>query len=364
MGKLIRTYILLIFLIFGAVPGLAQDTASNPVYVSFKPQYGFIIPHSPSIKSISDYNPYGFEAETGWHLKSKKDWDRCNCYSRAGFSLLHINYNAPNILGSSTNLIAFAEPFFNYKGFVLTSVRMGVGASYISKVYDAETNPNNLYFSSPLSFLVHIDVNLTKFFSDQWFMNAYFKYNHISNGGIEKPNKGMNFPTYGIGIGYSFSPVKFETREKKEMKKPVPIKPSIQAFGTLRGGESDDDITGRKPAIGFIVKARRRVTQINALNVGIEGAADFYVKEKMKKVNNTKDYKKLSFLAGHDFVFGRFIFSQYWGTYLYAPYYENKSFFQRYSLTYQLFEDFNMGVTLKAHAEVAENFNLLLEYEF
>lgn len=364
MIKLIRVYILLIFAFFLAVPCWGQDTTSNPLYVSFKPQYGFIIPHSKSIRSISDYNPYGFEAETGWHLKGQNDWQRCNCYSRAGFSVLHINYNAPDILGSSTNLIAFAEPFFNYKGFVLTSIRMGVGASYISKVYDAETNPENLYFSSPLSFLVHVDVNLTKFITDRWFLNAYFKYNHISNGGIEKPNKGMNFPTYGIGMGYSFDPVNFKKREKREMERPIPIEPSLQVFGTLRGAETGEEITERKPALGFIVKARRRITRINALNAGIEGTADFFIKEKMKTVQNPRDYKQLSFLAGHDFVFGKFIFSQYWGTYIYAPYYENKHFFQRYSLTFQLFEDVNMGVTLKAHAEVAENFNLLLEYEF
>jgi hypothetical protein len=365
MIKLIRTYILLlVFLFFTAVSCIAQDSTSNPLYFSLKPQYGFIIPHSPSIRSISDFNPYGFEAETGWHLKGQKDWERCNCYSRAGFSLLHINYNAPDVLGSSTNLIAFAEPFFNYKGFVLTSIRMGVGASYISKVYDAETNPQNLYFSSPLSFLVHIDVNLTKFITEQWFLKAYFKYNHISNGGIEKPNKGMNFPTYGLGVGYSFSPVNFKTREKRDMEKPIPVKPSVQAFGTLRGGESDKEISERSPAIGVIVKARRLITRINALNAGFEGTADYYVKEKMKQDENSKDYRQLSFLVGHDFIFGKFIFSQYWGTYLYAPYYENKNFYQRYSLTYQLFENVNMGVTLKAHAEVAENFNFLLEYEF
>jgi hypothetical protein len=364
MLQLKKRYILLLALVTISLACSAQKDTTNPFYLSLKPQYGFIIPHSASIRSISDFNPYGVELESGWHLMRQKDWEQCNCYSRAGFSILHINYNAPDILGSSTNLIAFAEPFFNYQGFLLTSVRMGVGASYISKVYDEETNPENLYFSSPLSFLVHIDVNLTRFVTDHWFLHAYFKYNHISNGGIDKPNKGMNFPTYGIGAGYSFDPVDFPEREKKGMNKPVPIIPSLQAFGTLRSTESDDNLLERKPAFGFIIKARRKITRINALNIGIEGAADYSVKEKMEDIQNPKDNKQLSLLVGHDFVFGKFIFSQYWGTYVYAPYYENKNFYQRYGLTFELAEDFNMGVTLKAHAEVAENFNVLMEYEF
>ena len=317
---------LLVFAIGFFFSGTAQDSISNPSYISVKPQYGFIIPHSSSIKEISDFRPYGFEAETGWHLLSDQDWKRCNCYSRAGFTVLHINFNSPDILGASTNLIAFAEPFFNYRGFVLTSVRMGVGASYLSKVYDAETNPENKYFSSHLSFLVHLDLNITKYISDQWFLQGYFKYNHISNGGIAKPNKGMNFPTYGLGVGYSFDRVHFTEKKKKKLKNP-PVVPSIQAFGTLLSTGPDDEIYERKLSTGLILKGRKKISRVNALNAGIEGTFDFSVKEKMKEADDPKDYKQLSALVGHDFVFGKFIFSQYWGTYIYAPYYENKNFF-------------------------------------
>jgi len=363
MRKMKNIILLLVLVIVFAFSGNAQDSVSNPFYFSLKPQYGFIIPHSGSIKNVSDFDPFGIEAEGGWHLLKNEDWERCNCYSRAGFSIFHINYNAPDILGSSTNLIAFAEPFFNYEGFVLSSVRMGVGASYLSKVYDAETNPENMFFSSHLSFLVHLDVNLTKYLTDRWFLHGYFKYNHISNGGIAKPNKGMNFPTYGLGLGYSFNRVHFEEKQKKELKKPTPIIPSVQAFGTLLSAEQDDEIYERSLAMGVLFKGRKKITQINALNAGIEGTVDFSVKKKMKDATNPRDYKQLSALVGHDFVFGNFIFSQYWGTYIYAPFYENRNFFQRYGLTYQLFENFRMGVTLKAHAEVAENFNLLIEYD-
>ncbi|MGM0497001.1 MAG: acyloxyacyl hydrolase [Bacteroidota bacterium] len=355
--------LLLTILVIITFSGNARESDPNPFYFSLKPQYGFIIPHSSSIKNISDFQPYGFGAEGGWHLLKDKDWERCNCYSRTGFTILHINYNSPDILGSSTNLIAFAEPFFNYQGFVLTSVRMGVGASYLSKTYDAKTNPENMFFSSHLSFLVHLDLNVTKYLTDQWFLHGYFKYNHISNGGISKPNKGMNFPTYGLGVGYSFDRVRFEEKKKKELKKPTPVIPSVQAFGTLLSTEQDDEIYERSLAMGVLVKGRKKVSRINALNAGVEGSVDFSVKEKMKEATNHRDHKQLSALIGHDFVFGKFIFSQYWGTYIYAPYYEKRNFFQRYGLTYELFDNFRMGVTLKAHAQVAENFNLMIEYD-
>ncbi|MCF8331627.1 MAG: acyloxyacyl hydrolase [Bacteroidales bacterium] len=340
----------------------AQDSLSNPFYIALKPGYGFIIPHSEAIKDISFTNPFSIEIESGWHLLRKKDWKRYNCYSRAGFSLLYSNYQYPEVLGSSLNLITFAEPFINYRGKLKSSIRMGFGASYLSQVFDTEKNPENKFFSSPLSFIVHVDYNLIRYINNKWFVSAYFKYNHISNGGISKPNKGMNFPTYGIGAGYSFEPVKFKKREKQKLQKPNPFIFSIHAFGTM-AEVNDSDYEGRKPSVGAGVKVRKHVSIVNAFNASIEGVFDFGVKELMNDEPDPRDYKQFSFLVGHDFVISDFTFSQYFGTYLYAPYYLNRNFFQRYSLTYQVLPKFHVGVTLKAHAQVAENFNLMLSYD-
>ncbi len=339
-----------------------KTQTNNPYYVAVKPQYGFIIPHAPAIRDISSTNPFGLEVETGWHLLKKKDWQRCNCYSRAGLSLLYSNYNNPDVLGSSINLLAFGEPFFNYNGFMLTSIRMGAGLSYLTRVYDKQTNPENKFFSSPLSFLVHIDLNALKYLDDHWFLHAYFKYNHISNGGSALPNKGMNFPTYGIGLGYSFQPVNFPDREKIKLEKPTPLILSGHLFGTMEPDGSDDGFWGRRPAIGLLIKGRKEISRINALNAAVELSANYAEKKRREQGVNPPDHRQVSFLIGHDFIFGNFIFSQYWGTYIFAPLYW-QDFYQRYSLSYELMEDLRVGVTLKVHAQVAENFNLMFSYD-
>lgn len=361
-GELNKLFLILTIGLIIPVSLHSQDSLTNPAYIALKPGYGFIIPHSEAIKDVSFTNPVSIEIETGWHLLQNRDWERYNCYSRAGLSLLYSNYQYPEVLGSSLNLIAFAEPFINYKGKLRSSIRMGFGASYLTKVYDSGANPENKFFSSPLSFIVHADYNLIKYFNKKWFITAYFKYNHISNGGISKPNKGMNFPSYGIGAGYSFQPIEFKNREKRKLQKPNPFIFSIHAFGTM-AEVNDSDFQGRKPSVGAGVKVRKHVSIVNAFNAAVEGIFDFGVKELMNDEPDPRDYKQFSFLIGHDFVIADFIFSQYWGTYLYAPYYLNRTFFQRYSLTYQILPKFHAGVTLKAHAQVAENFNLMLKYD-
>lgn len=342
----------------------AQESLfKRPSYSAFKPQFGFIIPHRETLKEVSDYNPYGLEMEYGWIMNQQKDWQNYNCYSRAGFSMLHVNYRAPDILGSSSSLIAFAEPFFNYNGWVLTSVRMGAGVSYLSKVYDAGTNPKNLFFSSPVSFLAHIDVNLTRFVSDRWFVNAYFKYNHISNGGIKKPNKGMNFPTCGLGVGYALQDVRFQKRSHQKLDKPVSVIPEAQAFVTLYNPGDQPRLADVLPSVGILVNARRKLSHINALSAGLEGVANYYYKKQIGENDRQGDHRQFSALMGHEFVFGRFAFVQYLGFYIYGPYYD-EHFFQRYNLTFDIWKGVHAGVTLKAHKAVAENFNFLVGYTF
>lgn len=336
----------------------AQDTTSNPTYFGVKPQYGFIIPHSSTIRDVSTSNPYGVAFEYGWNLVQEKDWARCNCYSRAGFSLQYMNFNNPRVLGSSYSAMMFAEPYLDHQGDVLTSLRMGVGPSYLTKVYDAEKNPENLFFSNHLSFIIHLDLTLHIRLDERWFVNVYGKYNHISNGGIDEPNKGMNFPTFGVGIDHLVELPRMKKRE------PMPLEdkgvvPSVGVFGSMKNVVTgQDDVKKRTFGYGVILKARKNISRLNALNLGVEYLWDGEIKEKSA---GEKEHRQVSVLAGHDLAFGKFIFSQYWGTYLYAPYY-NKHFFQRYSLTYRLSDHWHVGVTMKAHAEVAQNFNVLVEY--
>lgn len=353
---MIKTLLLFFFGCF-LIPFVAAQEDSNPVFLGFKPQYGFIIPHSTTIKDISHTKPYGMELEYGWILKQKKDWLRCNCYSKAGFSLLHVNYNNPGIVGSSSSLIAFAEPMLSFRGDFRTSLRMGVGISYLSKTYHSANNPENLFFSTHINFLVHLDLNLYYQIDPQYLLMGYAKYNHISNGGIKEPNKGMNFPMFGVGLQYAFEPVSY--REVKKTKySGKTLTPSLQFYTTAVNTTNSNDVDSDWLLVyGSVFKTRYRLGKINALNVGLDASFD---KSKQK---DERPFFQGALLAGHDFIFGKFIFSQYWGTYLYAPSIE-KDFYQRYSLLVELYKNFRFGVTLKAHAEVADNFNILFSYEF
>ena len=78
--------------------------------------------------------------------------------------------------------------------------------------------------------------------------------------------------------------------------------------------------------------AGRTVSVLNGISLGLEYYYDAGAKEEIRRKGTDDDFNKISGLIGHHLLFGKFDFSQYWGTYIYAPYKPN-NFYQRYTLT-------------------------------
>lgn len=358
------TFCLLLSLIsiFQSRNGYCQKL-ENPYNFSVKPQYGFIISHSNKIKNVSDTNPFGIELEYSKLLIKENNFQQCNCYSKAGLAFLFIDFANPDILGNSYNFIGYIEPLLIRKEKVILSTRMGVGLSFLDHIYNDTNNFENQFFSSHISFIVHLDLNIYFKLSKKIYLTSYAKYNHISNGGLKQPNYGMNFPTFGIGLNYfPKSELEFPVRAKKRFSSEYFKKAFI--FGTMKSILEDEYNREESVLIlGIYGLIGKTVSNVNGFSIGVEYLNDGANKERIIREELSLDHQQVSGLIGHHFLFGKFDFSQSWGIYVYAPY-KYKNFFQRYSLSYQFLEYFNAGVTLKAHAHIADNFNILLGMSF
>jgi hypothetical protein len=342
---------------------IGSDTIQNPIHVAVKPQYGLILAHSSKIEHLTYTNPFGLEAELSWLRIKDKNYQQCNCYSKAGFSLLYINYANPGIVGSSYSLIGFAEPFLVRKINFKLSVRMGIGLSYLDHVYDEISNPDNLFFSTHVALITHIDLNAYYKLNENLSLMVYAKYNHISNGGTKSPNYGMNFPTFGLGLNYS--PQRSFVFPEFERQEFIPMWfYYLNSFGTVKTIEKDDTNPEKSTIVfGFSGLVGRKVTKLNGFSMGAEYINDGFAKEKIERQDLNSDHQQVSFLIGHHLLFGRFDFSQQWGTYIYAPY-KIRAFYQRYTLTYRFSKHLFTGATLKVHGDWADNFNLVVGYSF
>ncbi|MFC2104873.1 acyloxyacyl hydrolase, partial [Bacteroidota bacterium] len=113
----------------------------------------------------------------------------------------------------------------------------------------------------------------------------------------------------------------------------------------------------------FYGVAGRTVSVLNGFSLGAEYFYDGGAKEEISRKGLTNDFQKISGLIGHHLLFGKYDFSQFWGTYIYAPY-KPQNFFQRYSLSFRFSKHFLGGVTLKTHSDVADSFHVLIGFTF
>ncbi|MEQ9300337.1 MAG: acyloxyacyl hydrolase [Cyclobacteriaceae bacterium] len=336
----------------------------HPVY-GLSGHYGWIIPHSSELQAISQSAPIGLQLDWSRVKTSERAWDSCNCYSQTGLAFNYFNYQNPDQLGSSYNLTYFAEPYLSYRKRLFFSLRAGAGITYLNRVHDPIDNPENTFYSSPVSFLLVIGPNANYRLTEKVTLMGGLHYNHISNGGMKQPNKGMNFPTMTVGVKYLPKPLDLQVREKRNDQKGQ-LGGYVRFFSTLP--EVDLDTTSnvdnsREVLLGLSVGVLYHITHTNAFNVGVEVIRDGSYARTAEITGSAYDPYLVGLLVGHNFVFGKLTFNQQIGWYAYRNYPPmDRQFYQRYEILYRLGEQWQIGTSLIAHGHVAENLDLRLGY--
>ena len=340
------------FFVKGQSPN--PDKVKTPVVLGIRGHYGFIIPHSETIKDAAYSNPWGIEADFGWHLNSEKAWQSFGTYPRIGFTLSYFDFDNPDTLGNAFSGTVYFEPFLAVRKKLHASFRFGVGISYLDKVYDAESNPYNLFYSSPISFLLQAN------FSVNYRINPHFNakiagfYNHISNGGGREPNKGINFPTLSLGLEYLLRTSPFPEKEKEDWRTIHEKRDKIAFTLYSAAKRKSSDVNGRNILAGISANYSRVIGRMSALSIGTEWLVDNHTKWKIQQEQKDISHHKGSLFLGHDLLLGRFIFFQQLGWYYYKPYQGHAALYQRYGIHFNISKSFFAGVSLKSHGDVAD----------
>jgi len=356
-----RFRLILLFLTCFQVLSARSDTI--PVWSSgFRTEYGFIIPHSPAVEPVSHTNPYGFGLNFSRLHASPTDRKVFNAYWISGFQAAFYNFQNTRILGGAFSLTLFAEPVVAFGQRFMFTVRGGAGLSYHTVIYDVTTNPENQFFSTRMNFPLYINAIIKYRLRSELFLTVSANYNHISNGGFRQPNYGMNFPTLAAGIEFFHKPFRGLEHVRDE-KRPFSGKVFYTAgmLSAVRVLDKTDLYREKKTmALGFNAGVSKPLSSYYILNGGVEIILDGYFKEVIEREQTGIDYKRVALLAGQDFRFGNFYFSQYLGIYLYSPYKAKNPIYQKYMLSYRFRSGLMTGIFLKAHLQEAEMMGITL----
>lgn len=343
------------------------DSASRSEQFTAQLHTGFIIPHSESIRALANTKPAGLELTYSRMALSRRAWDNCHCFARIGAYVHYISFSNPAVLGQTLGAGAYFEPLLWYRGRTTLTMRATAGLAYLTRVYDAQTNPQNLFFSMPLSGLLALGLNAYYPLTDCFQLLASVNYNHISNGGTRQPNKGMNFPTASLGLAYQPKrTILPDTRPWRSA--PLDSRWVYRAvlFGTIKVMEATDRYPETpRTQWGTTLTTGYRINRFHAFSGGIEYLHDNAVRETIRRENQPDNFRQLALLAGYELWPGRYTFSIHmaYNAFRPGPNYADK-IYQRYQLLYRVPNGLTLGIGLKADRQVADGFDVRLGYGF
>lgn len=332
--------------------------------VGARASVGKVLIHSRDLREIKDSYPIGLSADLAWQFLSRRSWEFCNCYPRAGVVLTGWDFDNRPILGYGLTAMAYVEPVFLTQHRVNLSIRLGGGLAYLTSPFDSTSNPFNLSYSTHINFPLTVGVGIQFRVNKQWIIRAGAAFDHISNGGIHLPNKGINWPVVDLGVDYALQPFDFKARARKVDHTPPDPRFRVQGAGFWSFKNAIPGNPKQYMIWGGHLKTIYYVGRRSGLSLGTEWVVDGSRRIRMETDDVEGTYQRGSILLGHQFLLGRMVFSQELGIYYLDQFKVNDPVYQRFGLTCFLTENLFVGFSLKTHRHVADFADLRLGWEF
>lgn len=313
---------------------------------------GSIFAHSKDVENIAGSVPYGFEIEFSKRNLSRDAWRTCQCYPTTGFILGYSNYDN-KVLGHGIHVSYFLEHIFLPFRKWSPVIRGAAGFAYSTNPHHAEENPDNQSYSLPVNAFLQLQGGFNLMLGETGMVTLRAGYNHVSNGGIKEPNKGINWPNIAVGYMHMFDYQSPQRREKRELSDEDKVwlkRVEILGAYTTRVFEKKESFF----AYGAMGSLSRKFAPMH----GISAAAEWHYHEEMARriewQEESVSAHRAAVLIGHDFLFGKVVFSQQIGVYVYDEFRHYDPIYHRWTLSYVLPNGFSFGTSLKAHRHVAE----------
>ncbi len=342
-------------------PEYNKSTHAETVY-GIRTDYGTTVVHTPAVKSIGGARPIGFGFEYSKQAKDSATYHLCSAFPRVGLQLQYYHYFTP-ILGSSLMASYFIQPVYRLNDRFNFFYRASVGFSYSDNPF----NPNSKIDTLNQNYSLRINpyLQITSGFglrlSQHLSLDASGEFNHVSNGNVKRPNRGLNWLTASLSLVYnpneSVLPKYHRVHDKYWVGRPWNY-----TIGAMYVAKQDYAGSAaayqRMYAAGGFIEASKQIGRIHAFVTGVQV---YYNDLKIDAPNPAISYSPLKHSAllagvyvGHEFLMGRFIFNQIIGTYItpHPAIYTN--LFHQHSLRYLFDRHWQAGFGLKAHESDAD----------
>ena len=320
-------------------------------------------------------------------------WKHFHSYPQLG---IQVHYGRLQNKGNLAGGAFYIAPQHNYQASWEFFPRLGVGLYYahipVKNFKDPKDPKGGNATPTPDVTIpdfrkgASLDLSLTLIckikFNPHWTLSPSVGFNYVPYLSSEddktlvqtKPptSRHLRIVTVGLGLGYTFNPSRIRYPSLKNLKinrvdlgmlhaikkyQPSPPKSTNKQPPPKSQANSNNSSSNDKKYYyvgGIYAHWSIRVSQSNAITLSTEWIKDWATKEAIKD-RIKKDHLKASFLAGHEFLWGKLIFGQQIGFYVINNADYESSFYGRLGLDYRITEHFFVGASYKADLNIMLN---------
>jgi lipid A 3-O-deacylase PagL len=147
-----------------------------------------------------------------WQTYGKREWEQRRNYPLLGLGMTYTDYGNEKVFGNCVGLYPNIQFRILQTRKMEWTLRFGDGIGYVTKKYQ-KTQPVdtvNTAISTHLNDFAMLMIDLRYLLNEHWHLQYGINFTHISNGGTESPNLGVN--TAGTHIGVRYFPVTYRPK--------------------------------------------------------------------------------------------------------------------------------------------------------
>ncbi|HNP19260.1 MAG TPA: acyloxyacyl hydrolase [Fulvivirga sp.] len=332
--------------------------------VGANPYYGGVLRYKPTMKKLEFTNLHGIEIYANKIASGEKAWHKLYNYPQWGLAAAYFNYGVPKELGYVYSLTTYLD-FTPSKKRNKWRYNIGTGIVYSSARFDTLSNPENTAISSKISYVLRGTIHREFKLNENYYFNINLAFRHYSNGRLNMPNNGMNYPIVGMGIRYVFNPKPIVAIDNENVERPINKKIHFALRGSMSWREVWQEDVKHK-AYSVSIYGSRQVSKYNNLLVGLDAFKYDQASVDRQYVvyrdqNNIildhvpdDDTRQLAFTVGTQLLISKVSVIVQGGFYIYRPQEYYATWYQRYGVAYNFTNNIFAQVSLKAHSRTAD----------
>ena len=334
--------------------GQAPDLRPSRQYWGYRAggRVAELLRHSQAIDpSVASATPRGLSLAVERQTDGRQRWHHVWNMPVTGYGLHWFALDNPDVLGHVFAATAHMQYNFWKRARSHLGVSLGPGLMYATERYEGANNPDNLFLSTAVNYVIEGHLFYHWRLSRSWQLHTGVVFTHYSNGAIQHPNRGMNLFAWQLGVAYMPRPADWQPYAYEGDLSPLKAwnLDVLLSTGWRRSGSSDKD-TDR--AYTLSATLNRRVSNVSGLMLGLDAFRNEAIAELAD--DDETNIHRIGLHAGHELYTSRVSVVAQLGYYLYRPVKVDDAAYWRLGLKYYLKPRLFLSWMLKAHRGKAD----------